>query len=382
MSLALEEERRRAEETLTLLAAAQTQQEDLELRLAAALMEHEETQAALAATETQLERVETTREELEARLAAALAEREETAAELEQERARAESDRDALRRDLAAALAARRAAESEAAEALSEAEQRAELLATAERLLQEEREVSAESQLDAAASQRRAAALSEQIAALRRDVASLQSLLDDAVARDVEQQVQIEALGSRLNAALARVASEERRRAELEEAERRRLEEEARQLESYRSEFFGRMREILAGFDGVSIVGDRFVFSSEVLFELGSAELAEGGRSQIGSVVELLRAVSEDIPDEIDWIVRIDGHTDNLPLAGGGEFADNWELSQGRALSVVRYMVEELAFPPDRLAAAGFGEYRPVASNATAQGRAQNRRIELKLTER
>jgi len=99
-------------------------------------------------------------------------------------------------------------------------------------------------------------------------------------------------------------------------------------------------------------------------------------------VVQTLREVADDIPAEIDWIIRVDGHTDNRPLTGGGPFADNWELSQGRALSVVRYMIEDLGFSPQRLAATGFGEYRPVASNASEDGRAQNRRIELKLTER
>jgi chemotaxis protein MotB len=217
----------------------------------------------------------------------------------------------------------------------------------------------------------------------------LQALLDDSIARDVEAQIEIQALGAQLNVALARVAAEERRRAEaeaearrLEEAERRRLQEEAERLERYASEFFGRLVEVLAGREGVQVVGDRFVFSSEVLFPPARAELSPEGQAQIAGVVALLREVSQEIPSGIDWIVRVDGHTDNVPLGGGGTFADNWALSQARALSVVRYMTEELGFPPHRLAAAGFGEYRPVANNATEAGRAQNRRIELKLTER
>ena len=130
------------------------------------------------------------------------------------------------------------------------------------------------------------------------------------------------------------------------------------------------------------VVGDRFVFSSEVLFETGSAVLAVEGRAQIAGVVEILSDVAGEIPAEIDWIVRVDGHTDNLPLSGTGRYRDNWELSQARALSVVRYMQDVLGFPPDRLAATGFAEYRPVALGDSPEARAQNRRIELKLTER
>jgi chemotaxis protein MotB len=226
------------------------------------------------------------------------------------------------------------------------------------------------------------------VAALRTQLSSLQAVLDETSERDEAAQVRIEALGSQLNVALARVASEERRRAALEEAERIRLEEEARrlteeaqQLERYRSEFFGQLRTVLGDVEGVEIVGDRFLFSSEVLFESGSADLLPAGRDQIASVARILSSVSDRIPDTIDWILRVDGHTDNIPISGGA-FADNWELSQARALSVVRFMVNQLGFPPERLAATGFGEYRPVNEDSTAEARAQNRRIELKLTER
>ena len=142
------------------------------------------------------------------------------------------------------------------------------------------------------------------------------------------------------------------------------------------------MRDLLEGRDEIQVVGDRFVFSSEVLFELGSAELSEAGQAQITNVVRILREVSDRIPPDIDWILRVDGHTDNLALSPGADFADNWELSQARALSVVRFMTDQLGFPPERLAATGFGEYRPVSRANTPEARAQNRRIELKLTER
>ena len=249
------------------------------------------------------------------------------------------------------------------------------LLATARAALAEEKEQSGENA-------RRVALLNAQIAALRGQLGELQGILDASKARDVAANVRLEALGTQLNTALAQVAAEQKQRAELEEAERKRLEAEAVRLESFRSEFFGQLREVLAGREGVRIVGDRFVFSSEVLFQPGSADLAPEGRSQIAGVVSILRDVSDQIPAGIDWILRVDGHTDNVPLSGLGEFADNWELSQARALSVVRFMQSDLGFPPGRMAATGFGEWQPVAVGGSEIARAQNRRIELKLTER
>jgi chemotaxis protein MotB len=189
-------------------------------------------------------------------------------------------------------------------------------------------------------------------------------------------------LGSQLNSALAQVAAEQKRRADLEEAERKRLALENQDLSKYRSEFFGQISQLLAGQPGVRVVGDRFVFDSEVLFNPGSADLAPEGQVQIRSVVDTLKKAVGQIPPQIPWIIRVDGHTDNIPLSGLGEFADNWALSQARALSVVKFMQEGLGFAPDRLAAAGFGEYQPVAAGDSPEARAQNRRIELKLTER
>jgi len=234
----------------------------------------------------------------------------------------------------------------------------------------------------ALAAAREAELLNQQLAALRGQLASLQEVLDAAKARDAEAEVQLETLGADLNTALAQVAAEQKRRAELEAAEAARLAAENQDLARFRSEFFGELSELLAGRDGVRVVGDRFVFSSEVLFNPGSADLAAEGRAQIAEVVRTLDEVRARIPAEIDWIIRVDGHTDNLPLSGGGAFADNWELSQARALSVVRFMQTDLGFPPDRMAATGFGEYRPVADGDSPEARAQNRRIELKLTER
>ncbi|MDA1042852.1 MAG: peptidoglycan -binding protein [Proteobacteria bacterium] len=230
--------------------------------------------------------------------------------------------------------------------------------------------------------QREVALLNQQVVSLRGQMASLQNLLDVAAVKDELAGVQLDALGSKLNSALAQVAADQKRRAELESAERKRLEAETKSLAKYRSEFFGQLSQLLEGRDGVRVVGDRFIFSSEVLFEQGAADLAAEGKSQIAGVVAILNEIAGQIPLDVDWIIRVDGHTDNVPLSNRVSFKDNWELSQARALSVVRFMQDDLGFPPDHMAATGFGEYRPVALGDSDEARAQNRRIELKLTER
>ena len=287
---------------------------------------------------------------------------------LEDQRKRAEDT-------LTLLAAAQTNAAKDAAAAVTEETKIVTLLAVANQALSEEQART----VDAA---RKLALLNEQITALRAQLGGLQNLLDASANEDAKTNVQIKALGSQLNAALAQVASEQKRRADLEIAERKRLESEKADLEKFRSEFFGQLSQLLAGRDGVRVVGDRFVFSSEVLFTPGAAELAPEGVAQIADVVAILNEVSGKIPPGIDWIIRVDGHTDNVPLSGAGAFVDNWELSQARALSVVRYMQDELGFPPERLAATGFGEYQPVAAGDSPEARAQNRRIELKLTER
>ena len=318
---------------------------------------------------------------LRARLKGADAELTAMTLALEEQRKRAE--------ETLTLLAAAQTAKVDTERQLTEAEKRAGLLAAAQTALSAEKTASAESA-------RRVALLNQQIAQLTSQLGVLQGLLDASAAKDAAAKVQIENLGGQLNSALAQVAGEQRRRAELEEAERKRLEveakrlaeeataaqDEAKQLERFRSEFFGQLRDLLAGREGVRIVGDRFVFSSEVLFQPGSADLLPEGKAQIAGVVQTLNEIAAEIPPSIDWIIRVDGHTDNVPLSGQGEFKDNWELSQARALAVVRYMQDALGFPPQRMAATGFGEYRPVAEGDSPEARAQNRRIELKLTER
>lgn len=271
-------------------------------------------------------------------------------------------------------LAAAEAAKAEA-ETLAQTNDKGAALAEAQKILSEK-----QAQIEEQA--RNVALLNQQMVALRSQLADLQGLLDASAAKDIDNKVQIAALGSKLNQALAQVASEQKARADLEAAEAARLRTENQDLAKYRSEFFGELSKLLADKQGIRVVGDRFVFSSEVLFQPGAADLSPEGQAQIAQVVQTLNQVVPQIPPAINWIIRVDGHTDATPLSGTGAFKDNWQLSQARALAVVRYMTETLGFPPSRLAAAGFGEFQPVAQGETPEALAQNRRIELKLTER
>ncbi|MGB1034186.1 MAG: OmpA family protein, partial [Primorskyibacter sp.] len=285
----------------------------------------------------------------------------------------ADQDLAQVRDDLAAALAAQRAAEDDLANRLSKEDARAALLATAQAELSKEKAISAEAL-------RKTEVLNQQVAALRSQLDAIQGLLDESRMKDLASQVQIQNLGSELNAAIGKIAIEERQRRILEEEARRRAEAELRQLSGYRSEFFGRMRDILAGVDGVRIEGDRFIFDNSVLFASGQADVSLAGINEIAKVARTLAAVIDDIPAEIDWIIRVDGHTDDRPITGGRYF-DNWELSQARARSVMLQLAR-FGIPFERMSANGFGEFQPVDNADTAEARARNRRIELKLTER
>lgn len=487
MSLSLEEKRREAENTLTLLAAANaaganldmklaaallaqqnaengmtralSEGEDLDVRLLAALGLQQTTAAELAEARAQLDTSAASSQDLTLRLAAALADgnqsetaldaartalndalqtgrqteseiQEQLAAALlakqalvvemtaivqsgvaddaarlsledrlaaallanETLQARVSSlaegasetaiDRASLQARLAEALAAMAATQAASQVQMTVQEQQSALLAIANTALSTEKALSAEGQ-------RQVAALNAQVAELRQQVGTLQTLLNLADEADTDTQVQIQSLGTQLNTALARVAAEERRRLALETAERQRLEQEAarltaeaQNLERFKSDFFGQLRDVLEGQDRVRIEGDRFVFSSEVLFEPGRATLSDIGRGEMANIADILQGIEDDIPAGIDWVIRVDGHTDDVPLSGVGQYANNWELSQARALSVVLYMVNFLGIAPDRLAANGFGQYQPLNPADTPDARAQNRRIELKLTER
>jgi chemotaxis protein MotB len=202
--------------------------------------------------------------------------------------------------------------------------------------------------------------LNQQISALRRQIAALEDALDASESRDRESHTKIADLGRRLNIALAQKVQE---------------------LSRYRSDFFGRLREILSQRSDIRIVGDRFVFQSVVLFGSGSDEINVAGELELGKLAEAIVELEQEIPDEINWVLRVDGHTDARPLSGSGRFRNNWELSAGRAISVVRHLIN-MGVKPKRLVAAGFGEYQPLETGDGDLAYAKNRRIELKLTER
>ena len=201
--------------------------------------------------------------------------------------------------------------------------------------------------------------LNRQLAELRNQLISLNSALEVSEERNLEQQAQIVNLGARLNQALATKVQE---------------------LASYRSEFFGRLREVLGARGDVQIVGDRFVIQSEVLFETGSADLGEDGRGQLEDLASTLSTIAGSIPPGVDWILRVDGHTDERPIRTE-QFPSNWELSAARALSVVNFLIER-DIPPGRLVAAGFGQFHPLDPRQDEIAFRRNRRIEFKLTQR
>ena len=505
MTLTLEEERKRAEETLTLLAAVDAAKLEIEDNLRQTIIALEAANLKIGNNETELKTLEENAEssdaeleEIKVALAASLARQQRLELELSnlgknisqqavavkdfneklmiaendlavalvnlgEERLdwqarEAESIREIgnLRSKLSDALAARWVSAQSQKEAVdnlkrvlaaklvsdklneekaSNFNQKEILLQKAEQQLQEQSQKLSKTSNSLLKSQRETALLNQQVLELRRQLSSLQSLLTLSEEKDRDEEIQLQNLGNRLNAALARVASEERKKRQLEQslrleieaklneitilnsnlisskvdleraetkaqleedkriklevaefqrlqADRERLKTQATDLERYKSDFFGRIRELVEGRDGIKIVGDRFVFSSEVLFDVGKADLSLPGRLEIQKVAVILNQIVEEIPKNLNWIIRVDGHTDNTSMVSGAEFKDNWELSQARALSVVRFMISDLGLPKTRLAATGFGEFQPVSSGSSPEDLAQNRRIEIKLTEK
>jgi chemotaxis protein MotB len=203
--------------------------------------------------------------------------------------------------------------------------------------------------------------LNQQISALRRQLAAIEDALAASEASGKDAQAKIADLGSRLNTALAQKVQE---------------------LSRYRSDFFGRLRQILGARPGIRVVGDRFVFESSVLFDSAKADISADGHKSLDDLAAAIIDLEREIPPDIPWILRIDGHTDKHPITGtGGPFKSNWDLSAARAVSVVQYLITK-GIPPDRLAAAGFGEFQPIDPGEDEEALARNRRIELKLTER
>jgi chemotaxis protein MotB len=201
--------------------------------------------------------------------------------------------------------------------------------------------------------------LNQQIAAMRRQLAQLNSILTDAETRNKTSEAQIADLGKRLNSALAQRVQE---------------------LARYRSEFFGRLRQILSQRSDILVVGDRFVFQSEVLFAKGDAEISSLGQEEMLKLADALRQLEAEIPQDIAWVLRVDGHTDIDPIKSPF-FQSNWELSSARAIAVVKYLIAQ-GVAPKHLVAAGFGEFQPLDVGTSEDAKSQNRRIELKLTER
>ncbi len=201
--------------------------------------------------------------------------------------------------------------------------------------------------------------LNQQLLALRRQIAALNDALNVSEKKDQDSQSQIKDLGTRLNAALARQVQE---------------------LKRYRSDFFGRLRELLRDRKDIRVVGDRFIFQSEVLFPSGQAQMTTEGLEALDQVAQAIVEISRDIPDEINWALQVDGHTDIRPISSS-QFPSNWHLSTARAISVVQYLNTQ-GVPAKRLVAAGYGEFAPLDSGTNDEALRKNRRIELKLTNR
>lgn len=228
----------------------------------------------------------------------------------------------------------------------------AERAETAETSFIEQREISQKAQ-------DQVALLNQQLAALRNQLAALNEALEASEAKNQEQEVQIVNLGTRLNEALATKVQE---------------------LARYRSEFFGRLREVLGDRTDIRIEGDRFVFQSEVLFGSGQAVLNPEGEGQLRQLAEALVQIAAEIPDDIEWILRVDGHTDERPISTA-RFPSNWELASARAISVVKFLVQS-GIPPENLVAAGFGQFQPIDGRQDEIAYRRNRRIEFKLDQR
>lgn len=345
------ERRGRAEEAADLNRVISADKESIELQL----RDLERLNRDIAA-------LRTVRDELEQKVAGLASSLRQSEQQLGQVRELARESEQQLGqvRNLAKALEAKLADERERTVlAQTEVEQRdirlAELLQrseTAEQSFSEELTLSEQAQ-------RRVSSLSRQLSEIRRQLAALNAALEASESKNQAQNIQIVNLGQRLNAALATRVQE---------------------LARYRSEFFGRLREVLGNRSDIRIVGDRFVFQSEVLFASGAAELNPAGGQQLVQLARTLVQISSDIPDGLDWVLRVDGHTDEWPIHTS-LFPSNWELSSARATSVVKFLIEQ-GIPPNRLVAAGFGQYQPLDTGKDEIAFRRNRRIEFKLTQR
>ena len=257
-----------------------------------------------------------------------------------------------LTQDIAALRALREELETKIERLIAKAEKTGNALSSNKKALLEEKELSKSARA-------KIALLNKQTAALRAQLSKIEAALEASEKHSTNQKAQIVNLGKRLNAALASKVQE---------------------LSRYRSEFFGRLRDVLGRQPGLRIVGDRFVFQSEVLFDKGSADIGSPGQRQLTTLAATLKDLSSKIPKDIDWVLRIDGHTDSDPIKTA-RFPSNWELSSARAIAVVQKLISQ-GLAANRLVAAGFGEFRPIDGGQDEIAKRRNRRIELKLTQR
>jgi len=267
---------------------------------------------------------------------------EDQLAQLQATLAAAQSDRDKFKSEAASASAAAGAAQGKVAELSGQVEGQKKISANA--LAQVE-------------------VLNQQIAALRRQLSAIQQALDISEQKDKEAQARISDLGQRLNLAMAQ-----------------KVQELNKELTTYRSDFFGKLKQILGNRPDVRVVGDRFVLQSEVFFDTNKADLKPEATAELDKVAGALVELEKQIPADIPWVLRVDGHTDARPITGG-QFKSNWELSAARAVAVVKYLISK-GVTPQRLVAAGFGEFQPIDPGTTEDAYRRNRRIEFKLTER
>jgi chemotaxis protein MotB len=348
---ALKELEQQVSELSDLLALERRSNEELRIGSATLSEQLKATQAEKDALTARVTEIESLRRDIEA-LKAVRADLEKQVAALASSQQKSVQDAGTLR-DRTKELEARLASEQEKTLlAQKEVENR-------EVRLREMGEALAAEQQASRAARAQVEQLTAAVAELRQQLAKIVAALDISETKVKEQQGQIADLGRRLNVALATKVQE---------------------LARYRSEFFGRLREIIGDRPDIRIVGDRFVFQSEVLFPQGSADLAAPAKKQLDPVIAALKEISAKIPPEINWVLRIDGHTDRRPISND-KFASNWELSTARAISVVRYAITQ-GIPENHIAAAGFADKQPLDPAESEEAYGRNRRIELKLTER
>ncbi|WP_193367939.1 peptidoglycan -binding protein [Pelagibius marinus] len=372
------------------LATLTEERESLANQLAALADERDRLAALLTEEQSERERLASVAASSEEELAAARAELQQNRQALSQAETALADKRDELNAALARleveqkkleeALAAIAAGKAELEDAYSTIEvdkekieaQLAELailkslrddlvekLQSSEGALEKERAALAEQKQLSEEAQLQVTLLNRQLAALREQLAQVADALEISEAKNKEQEVQIADLGKRLNVALASKVQE---------------------LARYRSEFFGRLREALGNRQDIRIVGDRFVFQSEILFASGQATIGGEGQRQLAQLAATLKEIASTIPGELDWVLRVDGHTDRAPISTSA-FPSNWELSTARAVSVVKFLIAQ-GIPPERLAATGFGEFQPLDPGGDEIAYRRNRRIEFKLTQR